>query len=108
MARVSVEAILPNTRMEASYKVDGVTVNRYYIFPAEGYALHNNIYDEPVCDEDGNDTGEWIQKFTTAFTTVSGTYDFVANPENIFAKPLSELDENQLCGDTDEPEHEVM
>ena len=96
MARKPVEAIIPNTRTEVTYKSDGVTINRYYIFPLEGYALHNNAYDEEIIDpETLEPTGEIRQRFTTAFTTVLDTYDFGSNPENIFSLQLSELDENQ-------------
>jgi hypothetical protein len=107
MARIPVEAIIPNTRMEAYYNANNV-LRVYYIYPLEGYGLHHNAYDEPILDEEGNPTGEVIQRFTTAFLTVPYNYDFEANPENIFTKPLSELDENQLCGGTTEPDHEVM
>lgn len=99
MARTPVEAIIANTRMEETYYDDGTTVRRFYIFPVEGYALHNNAYDEEVVDpETLEPTGKIRQRFTTAFTTVVGTYNFELNPNNIFAVPLSELKENQLCG----------
>lgn len=107
MAQIPVEAIIPNTRMEAYYNASNV-LRKYYIYPLEGYGLHHNGYDEHILDEQGNETGEVLQRFTTAFTTVVANYDFEANPENIFTKLLSELDENQLCGDNNEPEHEVM
>ena len=107
MARIPVEARIPNTRMEAYYNTSNV-LRSYFIYPIEGYALHNNAYDEPILDDEGNETGEVLQRFTTAFTTVGYNYDFEANPDNIFAVPLSELDENQLCGNPNEPEHEVM
>lgn len=108
MARIPVEAIIPNTRMEAYYNSDNV-LRRYYIYPAEGYALHHKLYDEEVVDEETLEpTGEVIQRFTTAFTTVVADYDFVANPDELFTVPLSELDEDQLCGVSTEPEHEVM
>lgn len=107
MARITVEAKFPNTRMEAYYNTNNV-LRTYYIYPLEGYALHDNAYDEHVIDEYGNETGEVRQMFTTAFTTVPATYDFEANPDNIFAVPLSELDEDQLCGGGDNNDHEVM
>lgn len=107
MARIPVEAIIPNTRMEAYYNTSNV-LRKYYIYPLEGYGLHHNGYDEHILDEQGNETGEVVQRFTTAFTTVVANYDFEANPENIFTKLLSELDENQLCGDTTKPKPEVM
>lgn len=107
MSRISVEARIPNTRMEAYYNASNV-LRKYYIYPIEGYALHDNAYDEPILDANDEPTGEIKQMFTTAYTTVVANYDFNANPDNIFAVPLSELDEDQLCGVTDEPEHEVM
>ncbi len=107
MSRIPVEAIIPNTRMEAYYNTSNI-LRKYYIYPLEGYGLHHNGYDEHILDEEGNETGEVIQRFTTAFTTVVANYDFEANPDNIFAVPLSELDENQLCGDTTKPKPEIM
>lgn len=107
MSQIPVEAIIPNTRMEAYYNASNV-LRKYYIYPLEGYGLHHNGYDEPILDEEGNETGEVIQRFTTAFTTVVANYDFVANPNNIFTKLLSELDENQLCGGSNNPDHEAM
>lgn len=107
MSRTPVEAIIPNTRMEAYYNTSNV-LRKYYIYPLEGYALHDNAYDEPILDAQGNETGEVLQRFTTAFTTVPYNYDFEVNPDNIFTKPLSELGENQLCGDTTKPKPEVM
>lgn len=106
MARIPVEAIIPNTRMEAYYNTSNV-LRKYYIYPIEGYALHDNAYDEHITDEEGNPTGEVRQMFTTAYTTVIASYDFAANPDNIFAIPLSEIDESQICGGN-EPDHEVM
>ena len=54
-------------------------------------------------------TKKWIKAaLTRSVKTVVANYDFEANPDNIFAVPLSELDENQLCGGNNEPEHEVM
>ena len=97
MALVPVETRFENTRMEAFYNSNNV-LKSFYIYPLEGYALHDNAYDEDVFDEEGNPTGEKIQKFTTAYTSVWHTYDFEANPDNIFAIPLSEIDENQICG----------
>lgn len=106
MATVPVEARFENTRMEAYYNASNV-LKSYFIYPNEGYALHDNAYDEDVFDAEGNPTGEKIQKFTTAYTTVWYTYDFEANPDNIFAIPLSEIDESQICGGSDN-NHEVM
>ena len=85
--QIPVEARIPNTRMEAYYNTNNV-LRKYYIYPLEGYSLHDNAYDEPIYDEDGNETGEVLQKFTTAFTTVGANYDFDANPDNIFAVHL--------------------
>lgn len=100
MSYTPVESQIPNTTMKAYYNSSNV-LRKYYIYPAEGYALHHNNYDEHVIDEEGNETGEVIQKFTTAFTTVVADYDFEANPDNIFAKLLIELDSNQFCGNPD-------
>lgn len=109
MSRVPVEAIIPNTRMEAYYNSSNV-LRKYYIYPIEGYALHHNGYDTEVVDEETLEpTGEVIQRFTTAFTTVVASYDFDLNPDNIFAVPLSELDENQICGGNNgDNKHETM
>lgn len=106
MARITVEARIPNTRMEAYYNTSNV-LRTYFIYPLEGYALHDNAYDEPIRDEEGNETGEVKQRFTTSFTTVLANYNFEENPDNIFAILRSEINENQLCGDETGNDHEV-
>lgn len=102
-----VTPIIPNTTMKEWSNLQGVP-KIYYIYPEEGYALHDKTYDEPICDEYGNETGEILQKFTTLWTQVPVTYDFVTNPDELFTVPLSSINENQLMGDTTDNDHEVM
>ena len=101
-----VTPIIPNTTMKVWSNFQG-SPKIYYIYPAEGYAIHNNEYDDKIYDDEGNVIGVERQRFSTLWTQVPVTYDFNANPDGIFAIPLSEIDENQLM-EVDKPEHEVM
>ena len=93
MARVNVTPYFENTTMQVYYNSNNV-LTAYYIYPCEGYVLHNNAYDEIVLDEFGNETDEVMQRFTTSFTTVLANYNFEENPDNIFAILRSEIDKN--------------
>lgn len=57
----------------------------YKIEPKEGYILHVKELDEPVLDENGNETGEVKKGYTKAFTTVEASYDFEKNEREIYA-----------------------
>ena len=107
MAHISVTPIYENTTMEAYYNSSNV-LRSYYIAPVEGYALHASRYDfEEFDEETGEPTGNIIEGFTTYSITVGFNYDFETNPENIYAKPIDDIPENQIFNNG-QPEHEVM
>lgn len=56
----------------------------YRISPNEGYKLHEITLDEIVLDENGNETGEIKQGFTTSYITAGVDYDFVKNERQIY------------------------
>lgn len=47
----------------------------------EGYVLHDNRNDEPIFDDNGEETGEHISFYCSGSTTVWHNYDF-ADTEN--------------------------
>lgn len=48
----------------------------YKLSPNTGYVLHNAINDQPVFDENNEETGEMTPYFCTGDTTVRYDYDF--------------------------------
>lgn len=107
MSRINVAPIIENTRMEAYYNSSNV-LRTYFIYPNEGYVLHDNVYDETVMDEDGNETGEIRLGYIPypSFVTVGYNYDFVANPRELYTVPEDSVDSDQI--NNNEPDHEVM
>lgn len=81
-----IEPLIENTLCEARVDADGNPIS-YLIRPAEGYKLHAITLDEPVFDENGNDTGERKLRFTKAYVTAGANYDFVKNDRQIYAVP---------------------
>ena len=103
MARIQVEPIIENTTMEKY--VDGNGIERVYIIaPIEGYVIHNNARDWTE-EIDGEEVVK--EGFTTGSVSVPITYDFEANPFNLYTKLASEVPSDQIFGNN-EPEHEVM
>jgi hypothetical protein len=56
----------------------------YRISPNEGYKLHEITLDEAVLDENGIETGEVKQGFTTSYITAGVNYDFTKNERQIY------------------------
>ena len=92
-----VTSIIPNTTMKVWSNLQEVP-KIYYIYPVEGYALHDSEYDDKTYDEEGNVVSVDLQRFTTLWTQVPVTYDFESNPNELFTVSVSSLDENQLMG----------
>lgn len=78
-----IKPLIDNTICEAR-EIDGQVIS-YRISPAEGYKLHEITLDEPVGDENGNETGEKKFGFTTSYVTAGAGYDFEKNPRGIYA-----------------------
>lgn len=86
MAMIDVTPVIQNTRMEAYYNNQNV-LTAYWIYPLEGYVLHNKNLDYKVFDElTGEPTGEIKQGFVPypSFSTVGYNYDWGANPFELF------------------------
>lgn len=98
-------SLIENTTMVQNF-IDDVP-STYYITPNSGYVLHDKRYDEPVFDEEGNETGEVILGYRTSTASCAAGYDFVANPWEFYAVLASEVPENQIYGTT-EPETETI
>lgn len=90
--------LIPNTTMRKLLS-NGVHIT-YNITPNPGYVLHDKDYDYP--DEDGN----LILGYRTTMASCRYDYDFVANPNEFYTVPESEVPADQIFGG--ENDHEVM
>lgn len=109
MARIDVTPIIENTRMQAYYNSSNV-LRTYYIYPNEGYVLHDTQYDQPVIDmETFEPTGEIMLGYIPypSFVTVGHSYDFEANPRQLYCVPADTVPENQIYNNGG-PDHEIM
>lgn len=104
MANITVEPIIENTTMQIYENNAGVQLV-YRIYPVEGYVLHDSRKDYTDID---TETGEEVVKegFATYGVSVPISYDFVANPYNLYTKLASEVPADQIFGGNNE--HEVM
>ena len=98
--------IIENTVMQKGI-YNGVH-NRYYISPAEGYVVHDNRLDTHVLDENLMETGEIILGYSEGTKSVPASYDFVANPFEIYAVPRNSVPADQIFGGNTNPTPEVM
>lgn len=99
--------LIENTIMQKMF-INGVH-NAYYIAPAEGYVIHDKMYDEEVIDDETHEpTGEIRLGYTGGTISVGANYDFVANPREVYAVLRSTVDENYIFGGGDDNDHEVM
>ena len=97
--------LIENTTMQVVFVDD-----RHYgytITPNSGYVLHDKRYDEPVFDDNGNETGEVILGYRTSTASCPASYDFVANPWEFYAVPANSVPADQIFGTT-EPETETI
>ena len=103
VTRENTTPIYENTTMQKVF-INGVH-KLYEITPIDGYVLHDKRLDIVTEDEFGNQHTElW---FTPSAAGVPAAYDFVANPNEIYAIPRSQVDENCILGGGDN-DHEVM
>lgn len=77
----AIEPLFDNTFCEAREK-DGEIVS-YRIRPIEGFKLHEVTLDERETDENGNETGNILPGYTTAYITAGADYDFEKNEREI-------------------------
>lgn len=96
MAYIDVTPIIENTTMKKY--IDGNGEERAYdIAPTIGYVLHDNRKDFAILDEI---TMEEIivEGFSTYGVSVPISYDFNANPFNLYTKLASEVPADQIFG----------
>lgn len=82
----TIELLIDNTVCEAR-EIDGKIVS-YRIRPIEGYKLHEVTLDERETDENGNETGNILPGYTTAYITAGADYDFAKNDREIYVVPI--------------------
>ena len=80
--------LFPNTTSKKRYH--GEKFLGWSVTPDKGYVLHEVTHDSPVCDEEGNDTGEVKKRYTSATIFVGHNYDFEKNEREIYAKEIAE------------------
>ena len=106
MAYIDTTPIIENTTMQIY--VDGNGEQRvYFIKPINGYVLHDSRKDWTDIDPETNEE-ILFEGFSTYGVSVPITYDFEANPFNLYTKLASEVPADQIFGGGNEPEHEVM
>ena len=98
MGYISVEPIIENTTMQRYVNNNGVALT-YVISPIEGYVLHDNRKDwYEEYDEEGNPIGEPILGYGRGSVSVPISYDFDANPYNLYTVLASEVPADQIFG----------
>ena len=80
------KALIENTIFEARMKNDNII--SYRIKPVEGYKLHEKTLDKYILNDDGEETGDVILGFTTAYVTAGANYNFEANDREIYCVPI--------------------
>lgn len=92
MAFIETEALYENTTMRKIQTSDGILMG-YDIAPVEGYVLHNAVYDS--YDGEPGSSSLSHKGYTSGSCGVTASYDFEANPSEIYAKKRDELGENE-------------
>ena len=80
---IDIEPKFDNTTAKASYNGDDLMA--YRIYPEKGYLLHSTFSDEPILDDEGNETGEVKKGYTEGFISLNKNYDFEGNPFEVYA-----------------------
>lgn len=106
MAEIMYTDVVPSLIENTSMKLrtsDGIPTH-YTITPNSGYVLHDKGMDEPVLDDEGNETGEIVLGYRTSTASVGASYDWTENPREFYAVLASTVPENQIFGVTNKPE----
>lgn len=116
MPYIDIESRIPNTTMQKFVNDSNVELF-YQITPVSGYVLHNSSRD---WEDENFETGETIfyRGYSRSYSTVGINYDFDNTTEidgytaygakEIFARPESEVPDNQIFGGGGNNDHEVM
>ena len=94
--------LIENTTMQKCFYNGEHTV--YTITPNSGYVLHDKGMDEPVYDDDGNETGEVMLCYRRSTASCGANYDFSTNPREFYTVLESEVPADQIFGSTTKPE----
>lgn len=97
-----IPTLIENTTMKKVFR-DGIHV-QYDITPNDGYVLHDAVWDVPVYDEEGNETGDIVLGYRTYTASVGANYDFDVNPRGFYAVLESSVPADQIFGVTTTPE----
>lgn len=96
---------IENTTIVPFYNKNGVHT-QYSITPNSGYVLHDSRSDGVELDEFGNEVGV-ILGYVQGTVSVPASYDFTANPFQLYAVLRSTVPEDQIFGGGGN-DHEVM
>lgn len=97
-----IPSFIENTTIKKALN-NGV-LSSYRITPNSGYVLHDKGMDEPIYDDEGNETGEVVLGFRTSTAGVGANYDWTENPREFYAVLASSVPEDQIFGVTNQPE----
>lgn len=89
--------LIENATMKKVF-VNGVH-RLYEVTPNEGYVLHDNTYDAPVFDENGDETGEIILGYRTSSATCTVAQldpENGVNARDFYAVPIDEVPADQI------------
>lgn len=93
MAYIDTTPIVENTTMQIYVNSQGVQ-RQYIIQAADDYVLHDNRLDQPSME----DESIIVQGYTPARVSVPLTYDFNANPFELFIRLATEVPSDQIFG----------
>lgn len=96
MPFIETQSRFKNTKMMEIQNNANETV-AYDIAPLDGYALHNVSLDVYELDPENEYKYKFISRgYSIGSCSVGVDYDFDANPDEIYAKKIDELDENDI------------
>lgn len=96
MPFIETDAYYENTTMREIRDKEDVLI-AYDIAPAEGYVLHNVVYDIYEYDSETDEQGELISRgYSSSSSSVESNYDFETNPSEIYAIKKEDLEEDDI------------
>lgn len=96
MPFIETQTRFKNTKMIEIQNNANETV-AYDISPLDGYALHNVSLDIYELDPENKNKYKFVsRRYSISSCSVGVDYDFDVNPDEIYAKKIDELDENEL------------
>lgn len=96
MPFIETDARYENTTMREIQNKEGLLMG-YDIAPIDGYVLHNVVFDMHERNSETEDIGELISRgYSPSSCSVEASYDFEANPSEIYAKKRDDIEENEV------------